>query len=107
MDMILDEIISDHKLVFKKKSTIIAATAAAGEDHLHEDQDLVDVLLQLQESSDLQFQLTTDHIKAVIMEMYSTGSETSASTIEWTISELMKNPRAMEKAQAEIRQVVA
>ncbi|KAM5561905.1 hypothetical protein ABKV19_022477 [Rosa sericea] len=78
MDMILDEIINDHKLVFKRESTIIAATTAAGEDHLQEDQDLVNVLLQLQESGDLQFQLTTDHIKAVTMDMYSAGSETSA-----------------------------
>jgi hypothetical protein len=57
---ILDQIINDHKL--KRNNTI-----AAGEDHLEKDADLVDVLLQFQESGDLHFDLTTDNIKAVTL----------------------------------------
>ncbi|KAK9922122.1 hypothetical protein M0R45_030602 [Rubus argutus] len=111
MDMILDEIIDDHKLV-KGKSTKNAAAKSipksnvpesAGEDH----QGLVNVLLQLQESGELQFELTTNHIKAVTMDIYTAGSETSATTIEWAMSELLRNPRAMEKAQFEVRQLLA
>ncbi|PRQ41526.1 putative premnaspirodiene oxygenase [Rosa chinensis] len=100
MDMILVDIINDHKQVLQSQRT-------AGEDHLQEDQDLVNVLLQLQESGELQFQLTTNHVKAVTLDMYFAGSETSAATIEWAMLELLRNPRAMDKAQAEIRQLVA
>lgn len=39
--------------------------------------------------------------------MYFAGSETVAATTEWAMSELVRNPRAMEKAQAEVRHVVA
>ncbi|CAK9152324.1 unnamed protein product [Ilex paraguariensis] len=31
------------------------------------------------------------------------GIETLSTTIEWIMSEMMRNPRAMEKAQAEVR----
>lgn len=39
--------------------------------------------------------------------MYLAGAETSATTTEWAITELVKNPRAMEKAQAEVRHLLA
>ncbi|GAB4849097.1 hypothetical protein Ancab_040155 [Ancistrocladus abbreviatus] len=64
---------------------------------------LLDVLLKVQSAS----RLSTDGVKGLIMDMFSGGSETSSTTLEWTMSELLKNPEAMEKAQAEVRQVYA
>ncbi|XP_031282340.1 premnaspirodiene oxygenase-like [Pistacia vera] len=66
---------------------------------------LVDVLLKLQEQKDLQFPLTNENIKAVIFDMFSGGIESSSTLLEWTISEMIKNPRVMERAQAEVREV--
>ncbi|PON90265.1 Cytochrome P450, E-class, group I [Trema orientale] len=37
--------------------------------------------------------------------MFSAGSDPSSTLMEWTLSEMIKNPRVMKKAQAEIRDV--
>lgn len=38
-------------------------------------------------------------------ETFGAGGETAATTVNWAISEMMKNPRIMQKAQAEVREV--
>ncbi len=71
----------------------------------HEAEDLLQILLDIQEKGDPEIPLTLDDIKGVVMDVFVAGAGTSASTVEWTMSELMRNPRIMEKAQAEVRAV--
>ena len=36
-------------------------------------------------------------------DLFAAGSETSATALEWVMAELIKNPKAMERATAEVR----
>ncbi|KAM0065209.1 putative oxidoreductase [Helianthus debilis subsp. tardiflorus] len=95
IDVILESIISEHR-----ESRVNRAS-----DHANEE-DLVDVLLRLKDEGGLEFPLSFDNIKGVILNMFVAGSDTSSVTIEWAMSELIKNPRVMKKAQDELRHVL-
>ncbi|GMH28132.1 hypothetical protein Nepgr_029975 [Nepenthes gracilis] len=84
-DKIMENIINDHK---SKKQ-------------INQTQDFVDILLKLQS----EYSLTMENIKAIILDAFFAGSQTSSATTEWTMSELIRHPHVMEKAQAEVRKV--
>ncbi|KAK6116878.1 hypothetical protein DH2020_049369 [Rehmannia glutinosa] len=87
LDVILDAIINEHK-----------ENLGNGE---FGNEDLVDVFLRIKENEELEFPIGKDNIKAVIYDMFAAGTETSSTTIDWTMTELMRNPRVMAKVQAE------
>ncbi|KAL2548329.1 Cytochrome [Forsythia ovata] len=96
LDAILDSMINEHK--------VNLATNKRGNGVLG-GEDIVDVLLRLQQSGELSVPITNDNIKAVIFDMFSAGTETSSTTMDWAMAEMMRNPHVMAKAQAEIREI--
>ncbi|KAK3003859.1 hypothetical protein RJ639_019496 [Escallonia herrerae] len=39
-----------------------------------------------------------------LQDIFIAGSETSSTTLEWAMSEMLKPPRVIERAQAEVSQ---
>ncbi|KAF7082469.1 LOW QUALITY PROTEIN: hypothetical protein CFC21_086338 [Triticum aestivum] len=76
------------------------------EDRVKSDveENLVDVLIGLQEKGGTGFHLNTNSIKGGILDMFVAGTGTLASSLDWGMSELMQNPRVMDKLQREIRE---
>ncbi|MED6112298.1 hypothetical protein PIB30_060406 [Stylosanthes scabra] len=66
-------------------------------------EDIVDVLLQLKKQRSFSFDLTYHHIKALLLDILVAATDTTAATIVWAMTALMKNPRVMNKVQEEIR----
>uniref|UniRef100_A0ACD5T8K4 Uncharacterized protein n=1 Tax=Avena sativa TaxID=4498 RepID=A0ACD5T8K4_AVESA len=71
-----------------------------------EPRDLLDDLLTiLKQDGDQGFKLDRIDVKALILDMFLAGTDTTYKTIEWTMAELIKNPSEMEKVQAQVRGV--
>ncbi|CAO2201265.1 unnamed protein product [Urochloa humidicola] len=66
---------------------------------------LLSVLLRIRDEGKLEVPFDTINIKAIIADMFVGGTETTSSSVEWVMSELMRNPEAMVKAQVEVRRV--
>ncbi|XP_059443549.1 cytochrome P450 71A1-like [Corylus avellana] len=68
--------------------------------------DFVAILLQLQKNSMIDFELTKNNLKAILLDMFVAGTDTSSTVSEWLMAELIKNPGIMKRAQEEVRRVV-
>lgn len=66
-------------------------------------EDIIDVLLRIQKDPNKEIELKDEHVKGVLGEIFSAGTHTSFTTIEWTMAELVRNPEVKEKAQQEVR----
>ncbi|KAL0904798.1 hypothetical protein M5K25_026950 [Dendrobium thyrsiflorum] len=99
LDEVLEQILEER--LHKKRSK----TVGADEEVL----DLLGVLLSIKdqhEGNDAAIPLHKEHIKAVILDMFSGGTDTTFTVLEWAMAELMRNPTCMEDVQREIRDFV-
>ncbi|KAJ7529078.1 hypothetical protein O6H91_15G033300 [Diphasiastrum complanatum] len=92
MDFIMDAIIQEHQ---QKKLDAFADSSL----------DFIDVLLSLG-SNEAYEHLSMDHIKAVAINMLAAGTDSSALTMEWALSEVLLKPFVQKKAQQELDQAV-
>ncbi|KAK8942333.1 Premnaspirodiene oxygenase [Platanthera zijinensis] len=90
LDSTLNDIIAEHEDKYAKK-------------HDDADEDLVDVLLRLKRTGDLDASVNMDNLKGVIVDLILGGTETTSAIMEWTMAEMIMNPEVMRKAQSEVR----
>ncbi|KAL9229195.1 hypothetical protein vseg_004687 [Gypsophila vaccaria] len=88
LDAFYEEIINDHLHPIRPKS---------------DQEDIIDVLLHLRKDRSFPFDLSFNHIKALLMNIIVAGTDTSAAMILWAMTQLLKNPSTMIKVQEEIR----
>nr|XP_043637203.1 cytochrome P450 Tp4149-like [Erigeron canadensis] len=93
-DDLLEGVIDEH---IKRRETKVEGDDAA--------QDLVDILLDVQKESAGGFVVHKDTIKAVILDVFAAGTDTTSTNIEWAVSELVKHPRVMKKLQQEVTEI--
>lgn len=99
IDQVLEKIIKEHE-----RSSHVQSE---GQKH----KDFVDILLSLMHQPiDLSDEKThvvdRTNIKAISLDMIAGAFETSATVVEWALSELMRHPRVMKNLQQELDNVV-
>uniref|UniRef100_A0A7N0SYN8 Cytochrome P450 n=1 Tax=Kalanchoe fedtschenkoi TaxID=63787 RepID=A0A7N0SYN8_KALFE len=72
-----------------------------------EGRDFLDLLLEYEGTrSDEPAKIGDKEINIFILEIFMAGSETTSSTTEWAMTELLHNPTKLAKLKSEMRQVV-
>ncbi|KAF8040746.1 hypothetical protein BT93_B2849 [Corymbia citriodora subsp. variegata] len=93
LDNFYQKVIEEHRNAYKSNE---------------EEEDIVDLLLKIErdwtELAGVQFK--EDNIKAILMDIFLGGVDTSAIIMDWTMTELARKPRTMRKAREEIRSCV-
>ncbi|KAK8987041.1 hypothetical protein V6N11_055358 [Hibiscus sabdariffa] len=87
LDAFLDQVIAEHRALESRKK------------------DFVSIIMQLQKDGMFE-NLTQDNIKAILLDMFVAGTDTSTTTLEWMMAELLRHPNSMKKVQQEVRNVV-
>ncbi|GLJ48376.1 hypothetical protein SUGI_1021280 [Cryptomeria japonica] len=88
IDAVFDKIIDEH----------VERKGRRGAEEKERHKDLVDVLVEME--------ITVEEKKAILMDMFLGAIETETSTLEWAMSELLRNPYVMKKLQEEIDFIV-
>ncbi|CAE6194449.1 unnamed protein product [Arabidopsis arenosa] len=73
-------------------------------DH-KEPSDFIDMLLSIQNDKTKRFELDRSDIILILKDMFFSGTATTASQLEWTMTELMRHPECMKKLQDEINSI--
>ena len=98
LDIVLENIIKEHEKIHSS-------------DQQDCETDFIDRLLSLMNQpmnprDEQVYIIDRTNIKAIILDMISGAYETSAATIEWTFSELLRYPRVMKHVQEKLEHVV-
>ncbi|CAI0547502.1 unnamed protein product [Linum tenue] len=83
-------------------SNDVICRVAFGEE---EGKSFVDVLLEEQKDGKSGHFLGRDNIKALLLDMFVGGTDTTATLVEWVMAELLRHPDIMNKLQHEVRTV--
>lgn len=91
LDVFLEEVVEEHDRRRKGVENYVA-------------KDMMDVLLK--QADDPQLNLSRIKVKAFTLDIIAGGTETSATLVEWGLSELLKKPEMLERATKELDRVV-
>ncbi|KAK9276156.1 hypothetical protein L1049_005687 [Liquidambar formosana] len=66
--------------------------------------DVIDTLLSISENNIEEIDGT--HIKHLLLDLFAAGTDTTSSTLEWAMAEVLHNPETLMKAKAELEQTI-
>ncbi|CAL4978724.1 unnamed protein product [Urochloa decumbens] len=92
LDGVLERVIADHR----SRRTGGGRRHVFADGELDDHRDFVDVLLDVNELDDeTGLELHTDNIKAIVLDIFAAGTDTSYTVLEWAMAELLNHPNKM------------
>ncbi|MCD7464888.1 hypothetical protein HAX54_000158 [Datura stramonium] len=66
--------------------------------------DVLEVLLNIIEENPKE--IDQNHIKSMFLDLFGAGTDTTTSTLEWAMAEILKQPEIIKKAQVELEEII-
>ncbi|KAL8465622.1 hypothetical protein ACS0TY_034924 [Phlomoides rotata] len=66
----------------------------------------VDILLDIYQNNSTGVPIDRDSIKAIILDVFGAGTDTTSTVLEWAMTELLRHPKILKKLQNEVRGIV-
>ncbi|XVE56693.1 hypothetical protein DITRI_Ditri04bG0031100 [Diplodiscus trichospermus] len=96
-DSFLDGVVEEHMNWHKKNGNV----------GVENQKDFVDVLLEIQRENSVGFPIEKVSIKALILDVFAAGTDTTYTVLEWAMTELLRHPKIMKEVQTEVRKVAS
>ncbi|XP_021807677.1 cytochrome P450 71A26-like isoform X1 [Prunus avium] len=93
LDDFIDTVVQEH----------MNHSSRSGDD---DQKNFLDVLLAIQKENLAGIPIDRVSIKAIILDMFAAGTDSTYTALEWTMTELLRHPRVMNKLQNEVRGIV-
>ncbi|KAI3470169.1 hypothetical protein Pfo_026832 [Paulownia fortunei] len=100
LDEFLEFVVKEHMDERRRKGD-----DGGGSGEGENQKDFVDVLLEIQRNEEGGFALDAISIKALILDMFAAGTDTTFTLIEWTLSELIRHKNVMVKLKNELKNI--
>ncbi|KAH6794757.1 hypothetical protein C2S52_005234 [Perilla frutescens var. hirtella] len=69
-------------------------------------ENFLDILLEIYVDETNDVPVEKDSIKALLLDVFAAGSDSTSITLEWAMAELLRHPKMMEKLQSEVRGII-
>ncbi|XP_057781934.1 6,7,8-trihydroxycoumarin synthase-like isoform X2 [Salvia miltiorrhiza] len=99
----LDRTFENHDLFYQELIDEHLDPRRAKEE---EEENILDTLIKLKEDKSSPIDLNWNSIKALLMNIFIAGADTSSRATIWAMTALIKTPNVMKKLQAEIRSLI-
>ncbi|VVA20774.1 PREDICTED: cytochrome P450 [Prunus dulcis] len=100
-DVLVEKVIREREELRKKERM-----EEHGGEKEEEVKDFLDTLLDLLEDGSAEVEFTRIHLKALITDLFTAGTDTNAISLEWALAELINHPRVLKKAREEIDRAI-
>ncbi|KAK6160665.1 hypothetical protein DH2020_004046 [Rehmannia glutinosa] len=67
--------------------------------------DLLEALMEISDGNQSD-QFSRNDMKHLLLDLFVAGTDTTSGTVEWVMTELLRNPRIMSKAKKEIQTII-
>ncbi|XP_073294346.1 cytochrome P450 736A117-like [Primulina huaijiensis] len=98
-DDFLEIVIQEHMNTGQDKGDAVVEEEKSREN-------FADILLKIYKDNVTGVYIDRDNIKGIILDILVGGTDTTSTTLEWAMTELLRHPTVLKKLQSEVREIL-